>query len=425
MDFSMQNTTNYYLFDTEVENLFLAKFMPDAPESAVKVYLYALMHAQQRLPLDNEGLAGRLGLTLGAVMDAWDYWESQGLVRKVPKGDGSDRYNIEFMSIKEAAFGRTSSAKAKVKSAAETLDDRAFSQLLRDIEACTGRLLEAREPEEIASWISEYGMDPAVILLGYRYCVEKGRSSRVKYVGAVLKDWRAKGLSTAEEVNESLSAEDRNYAMYKAVMKELGFHRSASEPEKRLMDSWFGKMEFSLDKVLEACKKTTGIANPNLNYVNSILVGWYKEAREPENKTAGGENIFARVEALYEQQRAENARKTTQNREEIFTRIPRLRDILNELRESGINVSRAMLSAGGEGAAAAERARQQKLTAEKNSLLASAGYSPDALDAVYTCRRCRDTGFTDDGQRCSCYKEKAAMLMKRDQLFTEGAGKRE
>lgn len=412
MDFSVQNTTNYYLFDTSVENLFLAKFMPDAPDSAVKVYLLALMHAQQRLPLDNEGLAKMLGLSLGAVMDAWDYWESQGLVRKLSKGDGSDRYNIEFLSIKEAAFGRRSEQKTKTAAAIENLDDKNFSQLLRDIEACTGRLLEAREPEEIAAWISEYGMNPEVILLGYKYCVNKGKSNRCKYVGTILKDWRARGLSTAEEVNESLAAGDRNYAMYKAVMKELGFHRNATEPEKHIMDGWFSDMEFSLEKVLEACKKTTGIANPNINYVNSVLAAWYKEANDPEAAAPGSENIFARVDALYKQQREENARKTAQIREEIFTKIPRLKSILEEMRESGINISKAMLSGGAEGAVAREKARQVKLANEKNSLLTSNGYAVNALDAIYTCKKCRDTGFTDDGQRCSCYNEKAAMLMK-------------
>ena len=43
------------------------------------------------------------------------------------------------------------------------------------------------------------------------------------------------------------------------------------------MDTWFEEMEFSLDKVLEACSKTTGIANPNINYVNKVLVNWYEE----------------------------------------------------------------------------------------------------------------------------------------------------
>ena len=40
---------------------------------------------------------------------------------------------------------------------------------------------------------------------------------------------------------------------------------------------------------------------------------------------------------------------------------------------------------------------------------------PDALDTIYDCAKCKDTGLLDDGSRCSCFKEKAAMLMKMKQ----------
>ena len=417
MDFTRQTVQNHYLYDTHVENLFITEYMPSAPENAVKVYLLALMHAQQGLSLDTPEIALRLHLSAEEVDAAWDYWYKKGLVRLLRK-DAKDpkAATVQLLNIKEMVFGRrpdAGNAAAAAESAPFALDDEKFSLLLGDIESATGRLLESREPETVASWISEYGMDPEVILLGYKYCTERGKSTRCHYVGTVLKDWRARGLVTADQVEDSLSADDRHYEYYRAVMKELGFHRSASEPEKRIMNSWFDKLGCSLDEVMEACRKTTGISSPNLNYVNSILVARYNEKNAPEQESASSENIFARVEALYEQIRAENARKTEQIRSEVFTKIPRIRSIIEESRACGVAASKAVLRGG---AGSAEVARQKKkaeeLVQEKTRLLEAAGYSANALDAIYSCPKCRDTGMLDDGSRCSCFGEKAEMLLK-------------
>ena len=42
----------------------------------------------------------------------------------------------------------------------------------------------------------------------------------------------------------------------------MGFDRNWTEKEQKLMDSWFDDMEFSIDRVLEACGKSSGISNP-------------------------------------------------------------------------------------------------------------------------------------------------------------------
>ena len=245
MGVKKQSVQNYYLYDTEVENLFISEYMPSAPENAVKLYLLALMHAQQGLPLDDAQAARKLGIGQAAVADAWDYWREKGLVRltvKDPKRPAERE--TELLNIREMMYGRRAEPSVQPKDSAPfALDDEAFARLLSDIESVTGRLLEAREPEEVASWISNYGMDPEVILLGYKYSNQKGKSNRCRYVGAILKDWRAKGLVSADQVEDSLAASDRHYEFYRAVMKELGFHRSATEPEKRIMDSWFDKLE--------------------------------------------------------------------------------------------------------------------------------------------------------------------------------------
>ena len=414
MDVKKQIVQNYFLYDTHVENLFISEYLPSAPEKALKVYLLGLMHAEQGRPLDPQSMARRLGMSLDDVSEAWEHWQKQGLVRRTIRSrENPGDYSIEFLNIREIAFGRRPESAAV--SSPETnfaLDDEEFSRLLSEIEKETGRLLEAREPEEVASWISEYGIQPEVILLGYKYCTRRGKSNRCRYVGTVIKDWRAKGLESAAQVEDSLAADDKHYVLYRAVMKELGFARNATEPEKRLIDSWVDKMGFSLDEIKEAVKKTTGISNPNINYVNTILVSRYNE-KNGAVEVVTNDNLFAKVNALYEKTREENAKKTSENREEIFTRIPRIKSILEEMRQCGSEISKAMLR----GAAGTEqigklRAKSEALGREKTRLLVQNGYREDALDAIYDCKKCRDTGVLDDGSRCPCFNEKAEMLLK-------------
>ena len=46
MNFQKQNITNYNLYDTPVDNMFIGEYMATAPGDYVKVYLLALMYAE-------------------------------------------------------------------------------------------------------------------------------------------------------------------------------------------------------------------------------------------------------------------------------------------------------------------------------------------------------------------------------------------
>ena len=403
MGFKGHNISNYYLFDTSVENLFIAEYMPAAPGDYVKVYLAGLCCAGLGAADGNAEMAKRLGCSAALIDEAWAYWEAQGAVRRIYK-NREDRsvYDVEFVSLREAAFGNRTPGSSSARNI--SLDDEALAELYRNVEAVTGRLLESGEAVEIASWISDYSMDPELILLCYRYCTKKARSNRFKYVGAILKDWKAKGLDSAADAEEHLSELDRHYDLYRKVFRQMGFHRSPTEAEKKLMDSWFDEMGFSFDKVVEACGKTTGISNPNLNYINSILQGWYAEEHSG-SEDASGKDLFAAVEQSYEEDRKKNEEKSEALRREVYARLPRVKAIMDELRDSNFRLSKLVIS-GNRSGLEKERAKAAKLLEEKKALLTAAGYGEDATDNIYTCRKCKDTGLLESGERCSCYSEK-------------------
>ena len=412
MDYSRQNISNYYLYDTQVENLFIKEYMASAPGDFVKAYLLALMYAQLNMPADDRMIALAAGVAPEKMEECWTYWEGRGVMRRsYPDPEDRSNYRVEFVNLREEVFGsREPSAK---KQAGARLDDKSLARLYRDVEAAAGRMLEATEPEEIASWLSEYAMTPEFILCGYKFCAARRRSTRCRYVGTVLKDWKSKGFTSPAQVEEYLQGMDRHYDLQRRIFKELGFTRSATEEEKRIMNKWFDDYGFDLDKIKEACGKTAGIANPNINYVDAVLTAWYKESgKAPEDNA---QLLTSKIEKLYEQDRQQNAEKTKQAREEIFAKIPRMPRILEEIRSCSFNASKYMLMGeSGKEAAAKERAKIESLREERDTLLAQEGYPANALDTVYTCHKCRDTGQLEDGSRCSCYQEKVRLLTRQE-----------
>ncbi|MEE3363070.1 MAG: hypothetical protein VZQ84_05885, partial [Anaerovoracaceae bacterium] len=82
-----------YLYETDVENLFINEYMPDAPSDYVKVYLLALMYAQSGVDASDREIAEVLRLDGSEIDAAWTYWEDVGAVSR----DGGD---IVFTSMR-------------------------------------------------------------------------------------------------------------------------------------------------------------------------------------------------------------------------------------------------------------------------------------------------------------------------------------
>ena len=83
------------------------------------------------------------------------------------------------------------------------------------------------------------------------------------------------------------------------------------------------------------------------------------------------------------------------------------------MKERSVDISRLMLR-GGAGSSELDRCRKRikELSAERAALLEKNGYPADAMDPVYSCRECKDTGVLDDGSRCRCFNEKAEKLLR-------------
>lgn len=89
-------------------------------------------------------------------------------------------------------------------------------------------------------------------------------------------------------------------------------------------------------------------------------------------------------------------------REELFARVPRLREIERSLSAQGAQLGRLALSGGDLSAKMAELQKSNlALQKEQEELLAQLGLAADYLEPPFTCPRCQDTGSLN-GKRCEC-----------------------
>ena len=191
-----QTTREYYLFDTNVENMFINEYMPTAPGEYVKVYLFALMYADLDKEMSNEMLARQLGMQEEDVLKAWNYWEKLHVVRKLPgKEGGKFDYHVEFLNLKEQFYGKENRSRSRggegdgldgpLAGADGEYPEDEIRAMFSDIEKFAGKALSGTEVVEVLRWINELGVTPEVALCAFRYCYSKNKSS-IRYIATVV-----------------------------------------------------------------------------------------------------------------------------------------------------------------------------------------------------------------------------------------------
>ena len=416
MNFKRAKTKDLYLKDTLLENIFIMEYMPDAEGDYIKVYLTALMYAD-RDDISNGLIARHLGLREEDVLRAWTYWEDRGVIRKHFKNpDDRFNYSVEFVDLREKLYSNASPEPQPQRETSGALpaemDDQVVTETFDCIQEITDRLLEGREPETVISWIYEEGLEPGLICYGYRYCVEKHKNNRFSYISTVIRNWIDQGVKTQTQAEKLLAETDLRFNQYRRIMRALGFHRNATEDERLKIDSWFDVMGFGLEKVLEACARTSGISNPNINYVHSILSAWHSgstgnRSQQPSVGADEKKNAVAQVNRLYEDIRHKNKALQAERQAAIYEAVPRIREIEEKLRGLSMDLTRLALKGGQSGVSANDlKTTITALNAEKAYLLTERALPYDYLELQYDCKDCKDTGVSETGERCKCFSEK-------------------
>lgn len=96
-------------------------------------------------------------------------------------------------------------------------------------------------------------------------------------------------------------------------------------------------------------------------------------------------------------------------KKELFSKIPRLQEIEDELNKYAIECAKSILSANSSQLVKEFQEKIQKLKEERDNILNKNGKSLDYLSPIYECNKCKDTGyFLENGTTfmCNCLKQK-------------------
>ena len=119
------------------------------------------------------------------------------------------------------------------------------------------------------------------------------------------------------------------------------------------------------------------------------------------------------IQRDYDLKKSHNKRILKEREEEIYTKIPAMKEIEDEIITNSMEA--AKLSILGDDSAL-ERLKEttKELSDCKKQLLVSNGYPADYLAPIYSCKDCKDSGYINN-EKCHCFKQAIVnMLFSQD-----------
>ena len=403
MRFSKGKTKDYYLLTTNVENIFINEYMAEASGDYVKAYLYGSFCAEHGMELKNSIMAGALKMDEADLREAWEYWQSKGVV--TIEEDGDD-YNITILNLREKLYSVEKPLPVEMKEESEDDEAKAFREIVEYAESIIGRPLNAKELREINSWNTELDATKEVIREAFEYCSEIGKTS-INYISKVILAWTKEGLKTSEDVRDYLERVSERQGIYRRILNSIGLKRNITEAERKMVDCWFDEMHFDLSRVLEACEKASFTQSPNLKYVNKVLENWKEEAdqwgRDVNQRNTVTQNTLNKY---YEHLRTQAEERAEGRKREVYEKLPEIRQIDINLQQLSSKISRGLLGGSTKQEIEAIKKEARNLEKERAILLTENNFALDYTDIKYLCTKCSDTGIDENGQRCSCVKDR-------------------
>ncbi len=112
---------------------------------------------------------------------------------------------------------------------------------------------------------------------------------------------------------------------------------------------------------------------------------------------------------IYNQRQLQDKYEQDLRRQEVYQRIPQVKQIEDEISSQAVACARRLLD-GDLGARTALKVHIEDLKEQKEVLLAACGFAPDYMEMRYHCGECQDTGYVN-GQKCRCFKKEQIKLL--------------
>lgn len=304
---------------TVVDNRFIDKYMLDANDAQLKVYLYLLRMMSAGLSTDVSKMADLFNHTERDIIRSLEYWEKKGLL-SLEYDSNNSLYGIKFCNpgknVSESgsvinAAGSTSvlsqavpansvKAATPVELMPETAEipvekkakfdasisytsdqlkhfknDDDTAQIVFVAEQYLKRTLSMSDLQSLYFIYDELKFSCEMTDYLLQYCLDRGKSS-FSYIKAVAIRWAEDGITTPKQARELATTKYESYVY--SVLKSLGKTASPSEPEANMVIKWYKEMGMELEVIDEACRRTVMATDSHrLEYCDKILSSWKAE----------------------------------------------------------------------------------------------------------------------------------------------------
>ena len=152
-------------------------------------------------------------------------------------------------------------------------EQKEIRQLFYVAEQYLQRPLTSSEQGDLVYYYDNLQFSTDLIEYLLEYCISKGSASR-HYMRRVALSWAEAGISTVLQAKQETNLHNRNYF---TVMNAFGIKgRGPAAPEQETMARWFNEFGFTVDIILEACRRTIRQTHqPNFQYADKILEQWH------------------------------------------------------------------------------------------------------------------------------------------------------
>ena len=269
---------------TPVDNRFILDYLPHANELCIRVYLYGLMLCYAGAGAETT-LSDALGLSNQAVLEAYVYWQQQGLVRI----RGEAPLIVEYLDIEPSEAGGVVPGK--------------YANLVLALGSLVApRQFDFRELKHVYDWIEVYGLDEEAVLELVSHCMDqKGRRVSVNYIDAVARSWSEEGVVTRDGARAHLAKYELKKHGASEILRQWNKLRKPTKAETELYEKWTSEWSFTPEAILAALPKLAVSGTPNFVYLDELLDSLRQEGQtsKPEMERADAktaqEQAFARL----------------------------------------------------------------------------------------------------------------------------------
>ena len=255
---------NSAMYDaTPLDNMFIIENLPTAPENFLKVYIYARMLCLHPEIGNGEELERALGIDEATVENAMNYWERQGLVRRV--ADQPPEY--VFLPVRGGQVNEMERDYYKFR------DFDASLQALFPGD----KMVHGAQYALANDWVETLHFTQEAALELVRGTIQRSRSksptpsSIFKTADRTAAKLADAGITDAEGVRRAMQGDEQASSMARKVLFRLGLRRNPTGPEEQMAAKWLGEWQLTPEEILAACDETVKATNPSFAYLDKIL----------------------------------------------------------------------------------------------------------------------------------------------------------